>query len=121
MAALEGIQLRLYWRIARRPEFAVLVDVEEPPALLVRYAVVAVARQAPQPCVPVEAVAATHVRNQAEEALRAQIVDPGIRRPGRRDYVFPGRVIKMTESHASSSRAQRPCSSRNDVTQARGE
>ena len=64
-----------------------------------RAAVVAVAGNAPQAGVLIEAVASRRIGYQGEEVFAAQIVDPGQRRRRGMDYILPERIIKMTVLH----------------------
>src|SRR5690606_604484 len=73
----------------------VVADVEAPPAGVDGDVVVAVARQAAQPGVAPEGVAAGGVRTQPEEVFLAQVVEPGPRRVGPGDDVFARRVVEV--------------------------
>jgi hypothetical protein len=80
-------------RGARRPEARVpggvaVDDVQVLADAVERHAVVAVARQAAELCVPVEAVATAGVRHDGMERLAAEVVDPGQRRQRLRDHVL---------------------------------
>src|SRR5690606_22527950 len=52
--------------------------------------------------VAVEAVAAACVRDQAEELLRAQVVDPGVGSVRRLDDVLAGFIVEVTELHGET-------------------
>ncbi len=78
---------------------ALLLDVAEPPALVGGDAVVAVAQQALELGVPVEAVAAHSVGDEAEKRFVPQVVDPGQGRSGGVDDVLLPYVIEVAEFH----------------------
>ena len=103
-AALVEVELALHRRPAGRPVVAAVVDVVVAAADVGRDVVVAVARQPPQPGVAVEAVAAAGVRDEAEELLGAEVVDPGVGRPRRLDDVLAGGIVEVAEAHESSGR-----------------
>ena len=81
------------------PDRVPVADIEAAPALVVGRIVVAETGDAPQLGVPIEGVAAAGVGDQGEEALVAQVVDPGQGRIGTGDDIFPGLVVKIAVSH----------------------
>ena len=84
------------------PQAAVrLLDVEETSAHVRRNAVVAVAQQALELGVPVEAVAARGVADEGKELLAAQVVDPGQGGGGGLDDVLPPPVVEKAELHGA--------------------
>ena len=103
VAAAVSVQLGLGGLPAGVPDRAAVVDVDAVAVHIQRRVVVAVTGDAAQPRIPVKAVAAAGVGHQTEEVLAAQIVDPGQRRAGRVDHVFPMHIIKMSEFHTISS------------------
>src|SRR5687768_16405727 len=108
MPALEALELTLDRHVAGAPVILALADVEIATARVGRHVVVAVAGEPPQLGVAKEAVTAGLMRNEAEEAFAAEVVDPRVRRLGRRDHVLAAVVVEMSELHCftfSSSHA----------------
>ena len=103
VAAAVGVQFGLGGLPAGVPDRAAVIDVDAVAVHVQRRVVVTVAGDAAQPCVTVKAVSAAGVGHQTEKILTAQIVDPRQGRAGRIDHIFPVHVIKMSESHRSSS------------------
>ena len=106
VAALVVVELALGRLPAGAPVRAVVVvaEVQVAPAEVERCVVVAVARQPPQPRVPVERVAAGGVRDDPEVVLAAEVVDPGQRRVGSGDDVFASVVVEVSHSAPTSRR-----------------
>ena len=88
VATLELVELAFDRHVAGRPIVAPVVDVEVPAADVGGRVVVAVPKKAPEPRVSVEAIAARLVRDEAEEALGPEVVDPRIRGLGGGDDIF---------------------------------
>ena len=104
VTAFVAVQLGLGGQEAGVPgRFARFLDIIDPPAVVARDRVVAVAQQTLEFGIPVEAVAAARVGDHAEEVLAAQIVDPGQGRCGSGDHIFPPDVIKISVSHKNTS------------------
>src|SRR5690606_17087538 len=101
--ALETIERTLDGHERRRPVVRAVDDVVVTPAAIHRHVVVAIAGDPPESRVSVEAVAAAEVRDEAEEALRPEIVDPRVRRLGSGDDVFAVLIVEMAETHVSCS------------------
>ncbi len=101
VAAVVAVQ-RAARRLPRgRPELAgrVVAQVEVAPAGVEGHVVVAVAGQPAQARVAVERVAAGCVGDEAKIGLAAQVVDPGQRRVGPCDDVFPAFVVEISVGH----------------------
>ncbi len=88
----------------RGPELAAcrVAQVEVATALVYRHVVVAIPREAAQPGVPVEAVAARGVRDDAEEVLAAEVVHPWQRGVGPRDHVLASIVVEVAEARGGT-------------------
>ena len=96
VAALVAVQRCLARFPAGRPHRVAVLDVEVASAVVHGHAVIAVARDAAELGILVEAVASGRIGYQGEEIFIAQVVDPG---PGRLrvgDDVFAVRVVKVT-------------------------
>ncbi len=103
VAALVAVKRRAHRQEGRGPDHVVVHDVGEAAAQVAAGLVVAVADQPTQLGVPVEAVAAAGVGDQAEEGVAAQVVDPRKRRFRRRDDVFLRNIVKIAKLHSHSS------------------
>ena len=100
VAALVRIQRRPGWEEAGVPcGLSRLLDIEEPPALVGRDAVIAVPQQPLELGVPVEAVAAHGVGDEAEEFLIPQIIDPRQGRGGGIDDILFPHIIEAAKFH----------------------
>ena len=99
VAAAIAVQRGLGRQEGRAPGHVPVADVEAAAPLIVGHVVVAEAGDAPELGVPIEGVAAAGVGDQGEEALVAQVVDPGQGRIGTGDDIFPGLVVKIAVSH----------------------
>ena len=99
VAAGVVIQRRLGGLPAGVPDSAAIVDIDAVAVHIQRGVVVAVAGDAAEPGIPVKAVAARRVGDQAEKVLTAQVVDPwqwglwGI------NDILPAFIIKVTKLH----------------------
>ena len=96
------VQLGLDGLPAGIPHSAVVVDVEVTAAVIHRHIVVAVTGHAAEAGIPVEAVAAGGVADDAEELFASQVVDPGIGRARGINDILAGLVIEMTKLHRFS-------------------
>ena len=104
VARLEVVEVRLDRQPRRGPHVAAVVDVEVPAARVGGDVVVAVAREAAHLGVAVERVAARLVRDEREELLGAQVVDPRVRRVRRRDDVLACVVVEVAVPHGLAPR-----------------
>src|SRR5581483_8668970 len=86
--ALVAVERRLRRLPAGIPDRVAVAHVEVTPDGVVRRVVVAVPRQAAQPRVAPERVAAARVGAQAEELVLPEVVEPGKRRVRARDDVL---------------------------------
>lgn len=108
VAATVDVQRGLGGQERGRPSLggcAVLVhagDVVVAGAVVAGHVVVAIAGDAAQFGVLVEAVAAAGVRDQGEEVFVAQVVDPWQRGGRGLDHVLAGCIIEVSVSHGSS-------------------
>src|SRR5690242_17230063 len=84
VAALEELELALDRHVAGAPVVFALADVEVAAARVGRHVVVTVAGEPAQLGVAKEAIATGLVRNEPEEILATEVVDPRIRRLGGR-------------------------------------
>ena len=101
---LEVVQVRLDRQPRRGPHVAAVVDVEVPAAGVRGDVVVAVPREAAHLGVAVERVAAGLVRDEREELLGPQVVDPRIGRVRRLDDVLACLVVKLAVPHGLAPR-----------------
>ena len=99
VTAFIGIQLCFCRRPARRPDGAVVVDIEVTTAHVNRNVVVTVSGDSTQTGILKEVVAAGCVGNQREEFLGTQVIDPRIRGSWILNHVFLVCVIKKTKFH----------------------
>ena len=103
MAAGVGVKLGLDRLPGGVPDHGILAgfvaEVESEAFLVQGVVVVAVARDAAQPCVLVEGIASGGVGDQGEEVLASQVVDPGKGGPGGLDHVFSVFVVKVSVFH----------------------
>ena len=96
---LERVELGLDRHPRRGPDVTAVVDVEVPTAGVVRDVVVAVAREPTHARIAVEGVPAGGVRDQREELLGPQVVDPRVGGARGRDDVLTGRIIEVPVAH----------------------
>ena len=101
VAAGIAVRLGLYRLPAGIPDGRPVPDVDMKAVRVQRRGVVPIPRQPPQTGVPVKGVAARRVRQQHEEVLAAEIIDPRQGRPRRGDHILPPLVVKMSEPHPS--------------------
>ena len=101
VAAGVVLQLALGRLPARAPVVArgVVAEVEVPAAEVERRVVVAVTGEPAQARVPVEGVSARGVRDEPEELLAAEVVDPRQGRVGTRDDVLAPGVVEVSVAH----------------------
>ena len=99
VAAGVVIQRRLGGLPAGVPDSAAIVDIDAVAVHILRGVVVAVAGDAAEPGIPVKAVAARRVGDQAEKVLTAQVVDPGQRGLWGINDILPAFIIKVTKLH----------------------
>jgi len=97
VAAFIGVELDAHRFPARIPDSLAVLDKKVTAVVVERHVIIAVAGQAPKAGVGVESVAAGGIGNQREKLRVPQIVDPGIRRARRIDYIFPVGIIKVSE------------------------
>jgi len=110
VARLERVEVLLVRAVQGAPHVAAIVNREDPPAIVDRSVVVPVAREPTHLGVTVEAVAAAGVRDEPEELLGPQVIDPGVRRVRRLYDVLTGFVVEVAELHVETFRALvRPC------------
>ena len=107
VAALVRIQLGFHRHPARIPDSISIFDVVVTAAEVHGAVVVAVAGQAQQLGVFVEAIASGRIADEAEEVLASQIVDPRQRRFGGADDIFLADVIEMSKLHKNTSLFER--------------
>ena len=67
----------------------------------------AIAQQPLQFRIPIEAIAAGGIADDAEELFAAEVVNPRVGRPRRVDDVLAGFVVKVTVFHAPNPPEQR--------------
>src|SRR6478736_357776 len=103
VTALVEAEFLLHRHERGRPAVPAVVDVEVAAAGIRRHVVVAIARQTTHLRVTVEAVPAALVRNEPEELLATQVVDPRVRGLGCRDDVFFTGVVEVTKAHDRSA------------------
>src|SRR5208283_770392 len=97
--AFEEVELSLDGHIRRRPVVGTVLHVEVPAADVGRNVVVPVASQPPKARIAIEAISAGLVRDEPEEVLAPQIVDPRVGGPRCRNDVFAASVVEMAKSH----------------------
>jgi hypothetical protein len=105
VAALEVVEIGLDRQPGRGPHVAAVVHVEVPATGVGRDVVVAVAREPAHLGVAVERVPAGLVGDEREELLRPEVVDPGVRRVGRRDDVLARLVVEVAVTHGCASQS----------------
>ncbi len=90
------LEIRSHRLPRRGPELAArpVTEVEEAAAGVARCVVVPVPRQSSEPGIPVEGVPTGGVRDDAEEVLAPQVVDPGQRCVGARDDVLASLIVE---------------------------
>ena len=103
VVALIGIQRRAGRHCPRVPDGIAVLNVVIFSVGIYRNVVVAVAGNAQQLGILVEAVAAAGIGNQGKEILGAQVIDPGQRGIRCGDHIFFIRIIEMSEIHGKSS------------------
>src|SRR3954463_9740322 len=99
MSAFEEVELLLHRHEGRRPGVPRLVDVEVATARIRRHVVVAVARQASEPRVAIEAIDPALMGHEPKEVLVSEVVDPRIRSLRGGDDVFFVAIVEMTKTH----------------------
>ena len=102
MSAAVPVEFRLNRLPAGIPDGVSVFYIKVKAFLIQRAVVIAVARDSPQSCIAVEAVAAGGVAQQREEVLVSEVVDPGQRSTWCRNDIFASRVIKVTEFHGKA-------------------
>ena len=96
VTALIEVERRLARLPAWVPDGVAVLDIEVSSAIVHRYIVVAIAGDTTELGILVEAVAASGIRDEREEILIAQIVDPGPRSLRVCDDVLAMLVVEMT-------------------------
>ena len=96
MTALVEVERRLTGFPPRVPHGLTIFDVEVAATIVHRYVVVTIAGDTAELRILIEAVTAGSVRNQREEVLVAQIVDPGPRGLRVCDDILAMLVVEMT-------------------------
>ena len=81
------------------PDRAVILNVEVVSVAVGGAIVIAIAGQTQQLGIPVKGVPTSGVRAKRKEVLAAQIVDPGKRRQGSRNYVLAALIVKVAIAH----------------------
>ncbi len=107
VAAGIAVQLSFDGLPAGVPDRVAILDVEVAAAVVHRHVIVAVAGDAAQSGIAVEAIAAGGIADDAEELFTAEVVNPRVRRPRRVDDVLAGFVVKVTVFHAPNPPEQR--------------
>ncbi len=100
VTALVAVELSLDRLPAEGPYVAAVIDVEVTSACIGGNVVVAITGKTKKTSILVEAVAAGSVREQTEEVLTAQIVDPGVGGIRSGYTIFSGSIVKETEFHS---------------------
>ena len=99
VAAFIAVQRRPGRLPAGVPDRITVFNVVIASALIGWTIIVAVAGQTKKLGIFIEGIAASGIGNQAEEILRAEIIDPGKGCFGSFDDIFLCRIVKMTEFH----------------------
>ena len=107
VAAGIAVQLSFDGLPAGIPDRVAVLDVEVAAAVVHGHVVVAVAGDAAQSGIAVEAIAAGGIADDAEELFAAEVVNPRVGRPRRVDDVLAGFVVKVTVFHAPNPPEQR--------------
>ena len=94
-----SVQICLYRRPARRPYGFAVLDVEVATAHVYRYVVVTVTGDSAKTGIFIEVIAACGVRDQREELLCTEVVDPRVRSLRILNDVFFVCVIKIAKFH----------------------
>ena len=99
MSAFIGIQLCAGWHKSRIPDSSVIINIVILSIGIIWNVIVAVAGDAEQFGIFIEAVASAGVGDQAEKVLGSKIVNPWQRGAWSGDDVLTGFVVEMSEFH----------------------
>ena len=99
MAAFIAVQLCLGGLPAGIPDIVPFFNIDVFAVGVIRLVIIAVTCDPQQAGVLIKRITAAGIGDQAEKVPVSQIIDPGKRGPGCRDYIFTARVIKITEFH----------------------
>src|SRR5690606_37983595 len=104
VAALVLLELGLNEHVRRRPEVTAVVDIEVTSTGVSRNVVVTETRQATETRVAMKAIASSLVRDDAEELLSPEVIDPRVRSLRSGDDVLAVAVVKVAKTHGVSSK-----------------
>jgi hypothetical protein len=99
VAAFIGVQLRFGRLPAGIPDGIPVFNIDVFAVAVIGLVIIAVSGDPEELGVLIEGIASAGIGDQTEEVSVSQVVDPGQRRPGRRNDIFASVVIKISEFH----------------------
>ena len=100
VAAAVAVRFCLYGLPARVPDRSSVPDINAEAFGIQRAVIITVAGQPPQPGVAVKCITAGCVAQKDEKVFAAEVIDPGQRRAGSRDHIFPVLIIEKSVFHS---------------------